>query len=100
MIEDVIERALSRAKYYVAEGFDEETSVSKAVDETVQECHRRGLGADILQEAEAASKNINVVISPWLWIFSVLGFMMGLVSKYEISKMYGSYKRMKQKLYR
>lgn len=99
-----IQRTTKTACYYVSEGYSEEQAVDMAIRQHAGEL-RRGLGQmvdpeeSLIQQAQAEAKSISSVVSPWLWVLSIGGFVMGMISKYEITKMYGSYKRMKKQLY-
>lgn len=50
---------------------------------------------DIVEEEV---KSVGAKVSPWLWIVSLTGFALGLVSRWQIHKMYGSFKNMKKAL--
>jgi len=98
-----IDRVTQTACHHVAEGYLQYQAIDLAIQRHADELRgRRGLGQtqdpSLIQEAQAEAKSISSIVSPWLWVLSVGGFLMGMVSKYEISKMYGSYKRMKQRL--
>lgn len=99
-IQALAERAAARARYYMAEGFEKEKAIDLAVEEETRGLVVRGLGDDLLQEAQSTVKSVSSVVSPWLWILSIIGFAMGMANKYQIQKMYGSWKRAKRKLLR
>lgn len=97
-VADVIAR---RALEHVQAGVDPD----RAADLACQEYYTMsGLGQDattdssFITNVESDVKAIGADISPYLWILSVVGFLMGVMNKAEISKMYGSWKRAKQKL--
>ena len=50
---------------------------------------------DVQQKVAVVSKNI----SPWLWILSIGGFSMAVLNRYQIGKMFGSFKSMRVKLW-
>jgi hypothetical protein len=57
-----------------------------------------GLGDDFIDTVETDVKAVGAEISPYLWILSIVGFIMGMVNKAEITRMYGSWKRAKKQL--
>jgi hypothetical protein len=57
-----------------------------------------GRGTGIGQIDIEAVKTAQKTISPWLWVFSVVGFGMALMNTHRISKMFGSWKKAKQAL--
>ena len=61
-------------------------------------CSMAGLGDGFVDTVEADVKLIGAEVSPYLWILSIAGFIFGVMNKAEISKMYGSWKRAKQRL--
>lgn len=99
-VADVIAR---RAFEHVKSGLDP----NQAADLACQEYYSMaGLGQDTPASQSVVStiasdvKAVGADISPYLWILSIVGFIMGVVNKAEISRMYGSWKRAKQKLLR
>lgn len=47
--------------------------------------------ADVLSTVQEG----NAIVSPWLWIVSIVGFGLSVWNKYQINKMYGSWKKAK-----
>jgi hypothetical protein len=71
----------------------------KAVDLACREyATMAGLGDDFVDTVESDIKSVGATISPYLWILSIFGFIMGMVNKAEITRMYGSWKRAKKQL--
>ncbi len=58
---------------------------------------------DSLAHSSQEAANIGVVktirdaVSPWLWVTSVIGFVFGVMNRRQIAKMYGDWKRKKEK---
>ncbi len=50
-----------------------------------------------LQESEEFME-AQAKITPWIWVFSVTGFIMALRNSSRIKKMYGSWKRARKEL--
>lgn len=46
----------------------------------------------------AAIEQVRQAVSPWLWVFSLVGFGMAVVNSRRIAKMYGSWKRARTQL--
>lgn len=44
-----------------------------------------------LQEATAEAQKVSTVISPWLWVFSVIGFGLGLLNTKRVDAMWKRY---------
>lgn len=56
-----------------------------------------GLGDTVnIPDAPEVVKEIQQKISPWLWVFSVLGFGMAVMNTRRISKIYGGWRAGKQ----
>jgi hypothetical protein len=92
---DITSVVANRAVELIRSGVDPD----KAVDLACREYRgMAGLGDGLVETVESEVKSINTEISPYLWILSIIGFIMGVMNKAEISKMYGSWKRAKQKL--
>ena len=92
---DVTSVVARRALELVKSGVDP----SRAADLACREyCSMAGLGDDFIDTVETDVKAIGAEVSPYLWILSIAGFIFGVMNKAEISKMYGSWKRAKQKL--
>jgi hypothetical protein len=81
----MIGEAADRARMYHSLGEPMETAVEKAVSE---ELSRRASGVP----APSVVLKAQAVISPWLWIFSIVGFGMALINTRRISKIYGGWK--------
>lgn len=54
---------------------------------------------DRFDAVEAEVVQINKRVSPWLWILSAAGFGMAVLNRYQIGSMFGSYKKMKERLW-
>jgi hypothetical protein len=52
--------------------------------------------AALYQDVSAPVAEASQIVSPWLWILSVVGFVMGTLNSARIKKMYGSWKRAHQ----
>lgn len=94
---NVADAIARRALEHVRAGVDP----NRAADLACQEYYSMaglGQGQSLLTTVESDVKTVGADISPYLWILSVVGFLMGVMNKAEISKMYGSWKRAKQKL--
>lgn len=90
------EEIASRATHYIRNGMAPESAIDRAILEDTQP----GLGQatpGLISTVEADVATINTEVSPWLWILSVGGFIMSMYSKYQISKMFGSWSRAKKK---
>lgn len=45
----------------------------------------------------AVVKTIRDAVSPWLWVTSVIGFVFGVMNRRQIAKMYGDWRKKKEK---
>jgi hypothetical protein len=98
---DITSVVSNRALELIRAGVDPDVAIDTACRE-----YRglAGLGDDpptdpsLLNQAQSSIQSISTSIAPYLWIMSVIGFIMGVMNKAEITKMYGSWKRAKQKL--
>lgn len=87
--------AVQRATWYIRAGMDPEA----AIDRACMECGSpSGLGQDLIQTAQADVAQVSTIVSPWLWILSIGGFLMAVLNKHQISRMYGSWKRARAEL--
>jgi hypothetical protein len=83
----MIGEAADRARMYHSLGEPMETAVEKAVAE---ELSRRVSGAT--SATPGVVLKAHTIISPWLWIFSLVGFGMALINTRRISKIYGGWR--------
>ena len=86
-LEDLV---TTRALGLIEAGVPEELAVKQALGQIVPELEA---GYQWLS-TEVAS--ISAVVSPWMWILSVSGFVLALWNRHQIQKMYGSWKRARQ----
>lgn len=58
---------------------------------------------DSLAQSSQNAANIGVVktirdaVSPWLWVTSVIGFVFGVMNRRQIARMYGDWRKKKEK---
>lgn len=97
--EEIIELALSEAHRLVGEGVAERQAVDWAVElATNRVTRKRSALGDLATDAEALAKKGQIAFSPYLWIASVVGFLMAVSNTQKISKIYGSWRAGKRGL--
>lgn len=89
--------AMEAARLVRERGIPPSVAVRIASDAAVEIRRQRGLGAvtDIVKDvAEAAPvKEVRELVSPWLWVLSVISFGMAVTNYQRVSRMYGKWKR-------
>lgn len=99
----LMEVARDEANRLIASGIPKQQAVEivvRALGDVVQN-HESGLGQAPLTFLEPSApatdfapesvKAVQALISPWLWIFSVVGFGLALLNTKRISKIYGGW---------
>jgi len=88
--------ATDEANRYINQGVPKDQAVRIAVNAlhdvvSDAEVNERGLGQ--ISPDEPIIKAVRESISPWLWIFSVVSFGLGLMNTHRIKKMFKTWKK-------
>jgi len=90
--DEITKDAHREAMDLVANGVPFEQAVEWASDLAIKRAKRRGQLGDVIADAETLAKEGQRIISPWLWVTSLLGFGLAILNAQRIAKMYGSWR--------